>query len=156
MCFDLLKHGQTQLTNAEAKKKYLQAYACHTAFANNHGYNCNQNRHGPFADFVGGHDLGAELPTLDKVRICGGATIKGVVVGTMLKVETLRGAIPIAELLEKPWLYFAAIASGEQPFIFPVGKGYPIYIPLISNQDVYFPLNQLEQVSAISDPLYVP
>ncbi len=155
MCFDLLTFGMTQYDEAKAKKQYPKVYWCHRAFNNGKGFNCD--RHGPYADFVNNKNTGSPLPSFDKVRVCGGATLKGEVVDDMLKVETLRGAMPIEELITKPWLYFEAVSAGDTIVQFPqAAPGDRVLIPLIANKDVFIPLSMLEKVNEIADPYYVP
>jgi hypothetical protein len=78
-------------------------------------------------------------------------------VDDMLKVETLRGAMPIEELITKPWLYFEAVSAGDTIVQFPqAAPGDRVLIPLIANKDVFIPLSMLEKVNEIADPYYVP
>jgi len=151
MMYALFEHGTPDFTKDWRINRFESVYRSGRAFMNGKGMDQNAN-------YITGERLDGELPKFDKARVCGGATISGEVIGNMLKVETLRDAVPLDYLLERPWLYFEAVASGNNITPFPqvidiendiYGKAY---IPLISKGDVYFPLSELEEVSEIADP----
>ena len=158
MCYELLKHGMKNSTDEEVKKAYRRVYHWDRAFNNFNGY---EREGDPRADFINSRDLDSELPKFDKPRVCGGAKIKGWLSDAWegwLKVSTLRGAVPVDVLVSNPHLFFEAVSSGKNIAQFPQGHDEPVYIPLITGEDVYFPLWKLKQVGEDEevDPYYVP
>lgn len=127
----------------------------------------------PRADFINRYNLSSMLPTWDKIRVCGGATVCGIqdAPSTVL-IETLDYYNPptIDWLIARPWLYFHALSSVfrkkadgtyykdinnnfvETPEPFPQNGDYPTLIPLIAMTEVRLPLNALIPVDKITDP----
>lgn len=139
-------------------------YGDTTAFCNGTGFNGAI----PRADFVNNRDLTAPLPRLDKPRACGGAILTGVEDGTDLIVKTLDGNSPpppLAEILLRPWLYFAATTVKSDGSIgrFPQGNGATVWVPLVASTQVTIPLSNLEKLPVnawpnLPDPytIYLP
>jgi len=116
----------------------------------------------PLRDHFTNSDLDAPYPRFDKIRLCGGATVRGVIDGDYLVVEHLTpDNIPSLEWMnDHPWLRFRALSthnSGGKPTFsdFQQGNGYPLMVPLVSKNDVRFPLGALEEVDGIADPFEV-
>ena len=149
MMWELFKEGTPDFSEEKRLKAFKQVYASGRAFMNFNGMDKGAN-------YINNENLDASLPNFDKVRVCGGATISGEVVGNMLKVDTLKGPATLEYLLARPWLYFDAITVEARPSPFPQASYDDIYnrayIPLISEVDVYYPLEELEEVSEIADP----
>ncbi len=137
--------------------QWRKILSCHRAFTNDHGFDCGRQGHGPFADFVNGQDLSAELPRAECL-LCGGAIVTGVETtykgAPHLMLETLDGragaTVPTLEwVLARPWLYFEAISvspdGSTQSFSL---TPYPEYVPLIANIfPVYFPMAGLVRLT---------
>jgi len=102
-----------------------------------------------WAEFLYAFLKGAPLPEWDKIRVCANAVISGREEGDWLIVDTINPAnIPTwTELQWTPWLYFEAVSTtasgGTTPF--PQGGGAPVYIPLVAQTEVRFPLVALEK-----------
>jgi len=147
--------------------KWRIVYADDTAFMNRTGFwepdSPYQDRH--VQDFVNGVDVSPSnpLPEFDKVRVCGGATIRGIVDGQDVIVETMKyGNCPtLSWLNERPWLYFHALIEFKKkadgsPVVYPFTQngGSPVLIPLVAkdNDEIRFPLGALQEVFEIADP----
>jgi hypothetical protein len=141
-----------------------------TAFSNGKGkgfdtqYPSSDPRFVPVQNYFENRDIKPGVPMLskDKVRTCGGASIRGYIDGDMLVVETLNGnedAPDWSWLKQRPWLYFEAVSAEKnkvtkQPQIvpFPQGGGKPVLIPLVARFPVRTPLGSLQKMDKIADP----
>lgn len=134
--------------------EWRKLLSCHRAFTNNCGYDCSENKHGPFADFVNGKDIGTPLPKIETL-LCGGAivtgtetTYKGV---PMLQLDALDGkrVPPSVEWLRaREWLWYKAVSVAPDGAVrsFSISP-FPEYVPLIASQfPVYFPLSGLRKI----------
>ena len=147
---------------AMTKSNWRSVYDAGRAFMNGSGFP-TPTKGEPRRDVINNKDLNSPLPEWDKIRVCGGATLRGTVDGDMLIVDTLKYGEPVPswdELKQKPWLYFHATTSSKkatgEPRIgrFPQNQNgeYPVLIPLVARSVVRFPLGALEEVSEIADP----
>lgn len=150
------------------KSKFSTLYDDHRAFMNNKGF-WNSQSPWPYAErrnYVTGENLKSdEMPAWDKVRVCGGAIVKGVQVGDFFHIEYLAfdpdkpndGAPELSWLMDRPWLYFEAVTchvSSGKPGISPFnqGGGGPVYIPLVAMRGsvLRIPMQALQPMSQIS------
>lgn len=125
--------------------------SCHRAFTNNFGYDCSEGKHGPFADFVNGKDIGAEKPKIEAL-VCGGAVLRGAETTYKgephLRVDVMDGTKPPPSEWDKEWLYYEAVSvrpdGGVQSFsITP----HPEYVPLVASiLPVYVPMWKVKRV----------
>jgi hypothetical protein len=129
-----------------------------TAFTNGHGLD-------QFRNYILDENRDAD-PAKIYTLVCGGATLTGTVVknskGTdMLKVDHFDGMKlpPPVETIDPnndPRVFFANIITarwvkpqgGFKVIRFPQFRGKDVPIPLIANTDIYYPLNDLEEISA--------
>lgn len=172
LCYDLFRAGAPSMTATRAQKMWRQLYDYRRAFTNKTGF---ENPNDPRVDYVHGLDytcivdgkeVKCEEPALDKgPRVCGGASIKGVVSGDVLLVETIdSNNVPSLEyVLARPWLYFHATTFRINGKVgrFPQGDGEPVFVPLISDHKkgaVAYPLAWLEPLPAgvVADPYWQP
>jgi len=122
----------------------------------------------PVRDYFNMRDLNAPSPlTKDKVRVCGGAVVQGVIDGEFLIVDTMNGNMPAPSLAwveQRKHYYFEAVTThrradgGPQIARFQQNAGGPVYIPLVARMPVRIPLGILQDVSGITgevDPLKV-
>lgn len=142
----------------------------HRAFHNGTGFWTDATVYAeyvPHRDVINKLDLNDPPPDWDKVRVCGGMTLRGIAEGDMVKVETLDydtpplklDGSPDLEWLEAhPWLFFHAVnthvGAGNVPKISPFDQrgGLPCYMPLVAAGAVWFPLGALQEMDAIADP----
>ena len=105
---------------------------------------------------------GRELPGWDKPRVCGGATLSGVVDGSRLMLDYIDtgDAVPDVQwVLDRPWLWFygtQVAQSGNVSYMtLGIGDGVrvPVRVPLLYNQPVYLPTAWLHGVTGVADPL---
>lgn len=146
-------------------KKWRVVYDDHRAFTNNSGFWTTGSPYAyvPRKDYINGIDLQGEMPSWDKIRVCGGATVSGKVDGDYLIVDTLDYFNPpsLDWLLQRPWLYFRALITDRtitgKPVVydFPQRGGLPVWIPLVAIYPVKLPLAILESVTDIANPLTV-
>lgn len=123
----------------------------------------------PLRDYFTNRDL-TVTGTLrkDKVRVCGGAVVRGVMDGDFLLVDTLDGNQPAPALdwvLPRNWLYFEAVTTHQRvtdgaPQIarFVHNGGSPVYIPLVARLPVRIPLGILQdmnEIQGVYDPLKI-
>lgn len=141
------QHLSFALNPAMTGDKWRSLYQWNRAFCNGQGFN---NDADPHADYVNERDLNKPLPAFDKVRVCGGAVITGVVLGTSLIVETMDATQPAPALewvLERPWFYFHAVNCADLKGTitnFPQANGAPVLVPLFANSPVSIQLNHLQ------------
>lgn len=148
--------------------KFRILYDDHRAFMNKTGFwtdGSPSDEYVPRADYINGIDLTSQLPQWDKIRVCGGATLRGRVDGTDLIVETLKyDNCPTWDWLEqRPWLYFHAVTVHEKAdktcaiAPFEQNGGRRCLVPLVAVNEVRFPLGALQKVNDIADPyrLYI-
>ena len=146
LCYGLFRFGAPSMSEETAKKKYRIVYADDIAFANFSGFPHAGTT--PRRDYINNVDLEAQYPRLDKPRFCGGALIRGTVVGDSLLVNTIDSQnLPTLEEVIRDRLYFTAV-SVEKNFAsdFAQGLGEPVYIPLISKLPVLYPLKFLRKL----------
>jgi len=154
MMWEIFKHGTPDFSEARQLKAFKRVYGSGRAFMNHNGMDTGAN-------YINNENLDAKLPNFDKVRLCGGATVSGEVIGKWLKVDTLESAVTLEYLLARPWLYFEAIVVERRPKPFPQVEDVELdiynraYIPLISAVPGYLLLENLEEVSEIADPYMV-
>jgi hypothetical protein len=129
--------------------KWRSLYAYNRAFTNGTGFNGTE----PKADYVNDIDLDCPDPAWDKTRVCGGATITGVIDGPDLIVKILDGDGPAPSLdwlLAHPWFYFHALNTTDAGLT---------RFPLVGSGEARIPLKQLQKVPGIADPYcygYIP
>lgn len=121
------------------------------AFTNGTGFPGKRN-------WILGQDLDKQDPAFDQTRVCGGAVLCGREYGSKLFIESIdvNKPLPTAEyVLRRRWLYYEAInidgynrdevAYGIiRPFKGNWGKR--VYIPLLTVQEMSYPLNLLEKL----------
>lgn len=122
-------------------REWRKLAGCHRFATNNLGFDCAEKKHGPFADFVNGLDIGSPLPAIESI-ICGGAIVAGVEAiergERVLWLETMRpDSLPDANDVPK-WQKFEAVSvrpdGGVQSFsITPHAE----WVPLVASQPVY-------------------
>lgn len=126
-------------------------YGDDEAFTNGNGFNGPNAR----ADFVNNCDLSAPLPAWDKTRVCGGATVTGIVDGMELVVDILDGTGPaptLEWLLARPWLYFHALTVYGDGHVGEFPQNNPCLVPLVGSGEARIPLAQVQKVPRIADP----
>jgi hypothetical protein len=145
------------------KGNFRRLYDDHRAFMNYTGFwteGSMWDAYVPHADYISGVDLNDPLPEWDKIRVCGGMTLRGTPDGGDVIVETLKyDQCPTLEwLMERPWLYFHAVTTHEKAdgspaiYAFPQNNGNRVLVPLVAINEVRYPLGALQAVDAIADP----
>lgn len=142
-------------------------YDDHRAFTDRTGFwtdDTHYSEYRPVKDFINGLDLQGDspLPEFNGVRVCGGATVSGVVDGSDLIVDTLRQDQPPtwSQLQLQPWLYFHAVnchVTGDKRQAvspFPQNDGRRVLVPLFAmpGRELRYPLAALQEVTGIADP----
>jgi len=158
------------MNSTMSNKKLRILWDAVRAFSNGFGkgfdttHDENSSSYVPVQDFFNNKDIKPNVPNLqkDKIRLCGGATVRGKIVGEWFYPETLDVTNPPPkwnDLKDKWWLYFRAVSSGKNkvtktPQIsdFPQGDGLPVLIPFVSRTVVKIPLGALEIVEGKADP----
>lgn len=139
-----------------AGNKFRSLYRYDKAFTNGTGFD---NPNDPRADYVNKVDLYSPLPRFDKARVCGGATITGVVDGDDLIVDTLDGngnPPELEQLMKNRTLFFHAVNSTLKGITrFPQNNGNFVLVPLVSNGEARISLSLVEKVPDIADPYYI-
>jgi hypothetical protein len=111
----------------------------------------------PHADYVNGKDLTAKPPSFDFSRFCGGAEVRGRVVGDRVIIQSVltSGPLPTAEeLLASPhlWFYGTSIApSGAIYYIRKMGLDgtlVKVRIPLFTEQEIWLPRREVHILAA--------
>ena len=142
LSWDLMQWGNSTITS----KQWRAVYKYNVAFTNEQGFDKPDD---PRTDFVNGLNIGAELPKLMKVTICGGSLYQGDVVGDRLYMYPGTHGIDAANppdlqtVINKGW-YFSAVTwhdvgSGVINH-FPQGNGGQVLIPLVLSVPVSYPL----------------
>lgn len=136
--------------------KWRSLYANNRALTNGSGFNGVQ----PRADHVNMRDLDAPLPAWDKTRLCGGATITGSIAGNELEVLIMDGRGPapsLSWLQARPWLFYHGVNSTINGITrFPQNDGRDCLVPLAGTRPAFISLDDLQQVTEIADPYWVP
>ena len=176
LSYALFLYGAPSLPVDLRESRHESIFNSGKAFANKFGYDAvNPVR----INWITGRNVynkDAINPHLDKTRICGGATVAGVIehnyeyrnyltgkteIVDFVWIETLDfyNLPTIDELIQTPWLYYHATISYEKKAgMFPngiveeLGIWNPTLIPLVSKYPVGWPLKYLEPVNDIADP----
>lgn len=146
-------------------KKWRVLYDDHRAFTDRTGFwtgPVHYPEYRPVKDYINQLDLQGDtpLPAFNGVRVCGGATLSGIVKDSDLIVQTLTQCPTWSELQKHPWLFFHAVTctvkgDGTPGFVpFPQNDQRPVLIPLFSvpGRELRFPLAALHEVAEIADP----
>ncbi len=141
------------ITADMTKKKWRALYDYERAFTNGTGFGDPSD---PRADWVNNININKPNPRFDKPRLCGGATVTGIIDGNDLIVKTMNvNSVPSIEwLLARPWLYFDAVTVTKNGIgRFPQGtNGNRVFVPLVTSKEVRYPLDKLEKLPANSPP----
>jgi len=173
LAYALFLYGALSLPNNLKGTRYSSVYQERKAFCNKKGYGSTNVINYILGDNVGNED--SVLPEFDKVRICGGATVKGTIergyrwwnyvnknyqFEDVVWIETIDPAnLPSLDALINSGLYFHATTSyvqragqfpnGQQP---ELGIYEPTLVPLFSPWPVCWPLRYCQSVNAIANP----
>lgn len=135
--------------NPELPPMKWRALLGHTvAFTNQNGFDNPKDLR---IDYINGQGYGHPLPKME-LLLCGGATITGHVEGAYLYVDTLDGWAappPAAWVIERPWLWFAAVSVNPRGEInnLPQGGGDLVKrVPIVSRYPVKIEMSKLVKV----------
>lgn len=127
--------------------KWISLYSWTTVITNEQGFGKPGD---PRVDFIGGTNLGAELPKVASL-LFGGNVITGRVEGVWLWVETLDASKPaptLDHILSKRWLYSIGTNVSKNGSVgrLPQGSGRDVLLPIYASKPVKFPLSKLRRL----------
>jgi len=153
LSWELMQWGNSTIT----PKQWRAVYKHDVAFTNYQGFDKPGD---PRADFINGQDVGAELPKLMKVTICGGSLYQGLISDSIFTlvpgVHGIDATKPIPDMstvVNNGW-YFSAVTwhSGNKIADFPQGNGGRVLIPLVLSVPVSYPLAWFQKWEADAPP----
>lgn len=141
--------GLTDAQYTWLAKRLTSVYGTTTAFCNNQGM-------GVYRNYLTGENKTAEDPKIYTL-ICTGASLGGVEVGDMLRVDHFDATKPPPDVstidpYTDPRVFFATIIGKEadgdyRVYRFDQLNGFDVPVPLLASRDIYYPLAKLEQYS---------